>query len=214
VYRIFILSPAKSAGRRAEMLFSERARFDLARRLQKGVKAPLSEIFSFLSGLYFRGKILYARHFGRAPEGLSPAYVITSSKGLMPADQAIGLKDLRHFSTVEIDPEEPRYVGPLRRHARALLKNSDPRCEFVLLGSIGTRKYAEVLIEIFGERLQFPSSFVGRGDMSRGGLLLRSVAANQELEYIGLKGAVRHGKRPSRLEPRRWAYKDPAKEQV
>lgn len=34
--------------------------------------------------------------------------------------------------------------------------------------------------------IQFPAEFWGRGDMSRGELLLRSVAALKELEYFGL----------------------------
>lgn len=210
MYRVFILSPAKSGGPRASLLFSERARFDLARRLQRGIKAPISEVFSFLSGLYFRGKIVYASHFARPPKGLAPAYVITPNLGLVPADEPLGLEDLQAFSTVPIDPRESRYVRPLRRHAKRLMELTSGRCEFVLLGSIGTKKYAEVLLEFFGEQLHFPSSFVGRGDMSRGGLLLRAVAANNELDYLPLHGAVRHGKRPEKLAPKKWGYKDPA----
>jgi len=42
--------------------------------------------------------------------------------------------------------------------------------------------------------------FVGRGDMSRGGLLLRSVRYEVELDYVPVAGAVRHGPRPPRLE--------------
>jgi hypothetical protein len=73
----------------------------------------------------------------------------------------------------------------------------------VLLGSIASGKYADVLLEVFGTRLKFPVSFVGRGDMSRGGLMLRCVAAGQELEYVPVAGAVRHGPRPPRLTPSR-----------
>jgi hypothetical protein len=207
MYRVFILSPAKSAGERANLLFNPRARFDLAHRLQKGAKVPLAEIFSFLSGLYFRGKTAYARHFGRPPTNLSAAYVITSNQGLMPADNPIDLAQLQDFSTIAIDPNEARYVRPLQRHAKRLRKSAPSDCEFVLLGSIGTKKYAEILLDCLGEQLHFPVSFVGRGDMSRGGLLLRSVAENKELEYVPIRGAVRHGKRPEKLEPRTWGYK-------
>jgi hypothetical protein len=73
----------------------------------------------------------------------------------------------------------------------------------VLLGSIASPKYVDVLSNIFDRRLVFPTAFVGRGDMSRGGLLLRSVTAGRELEYAPLIGAVRHGPRPPKLEPLR-----------
>jgi hypothetical protein len=39
--------------------------------------------------------------------------------------------------------------------------------------------------------------------MSRGGLLLRAADAGQELTYEPVAGAVRHGRRPPRLAPRR-----------
>src|SRR2546426_247399 len=71
--------------------------------------------------------------------------------------------------------------------------------EAVLLGSIATGKYADLLLDILGDRLLFPPSFVGRGDMSRGGLLLRCVRAGMELPYAPLQGAIRHGPRPPKL---------------
>jgi hypothetical protein len=58
-----------------------------------------------------------------------------------------------------------------------------------------------VLQGIFGARLLFPADFVGRGDMSRGGLMLRSVSSAEELRYIPVAGAVRHGARPPKLVP-------------
>ena len=74
-------------------------------------------------------------------------------------------------------------------------------CEVVLLGSIASGKYVDLLMPIFGERLVFPPHFVGRGDMSRGGLMLRCVDAGLELDYVPLAGAVRHGQRPPKLAP-------------
>src|SRR5262249_61742093 len=53
-----------------------------------------------------------------------------------------------------------------------------------------------------GPRLVFPAEFVGRGDMSRGGLLLRSARDRRELTYLPVAGAVRRGVRPARLVPR------------
>ena len=65
--QIFLLSPASCGGKRAALLFNDRAEFDIARRVREGTGAPLGEVFSFLSGLYFRGKITYARAFQNAP---------------------------------------------------------------------------------------------------------------------------------------------------
>lgn len=205
--RIFILSPANSGGERAKLLYNPRARFDLAHRLQRGESCALGEIFSFLSGLYFRGKYAYSLAFARPPERIEPAYVITSSAGLLPLREPTTLKHLTRFGAVPIGPEEPRYHRPLRRDAKKLSSALGSGCEVVLLGSIGTKKYAEILMEFFAERLLFPTSFVGRGDMSRGGLLLRSVSENRELEYAPVRNAVRHGKRPEKLSARSWGYK-------
>jgi hypothetical protein len=72
----------------------------------------------------------------------------------------------------------------------------------VLLGSIASDKYVDLLLEVFGERLLFPAEFVGRGDMSRGGLMLRCATAGVEMSYLPVAGAKRHGPRPPRL-PRR-----------
>jgi hypothetical protein len=207
VHRVFILSPANASGERASLLYNPRARFDLACRLQRGETVPLGEVFSFLSGLYFRGKFTYSLFFGRPPKRVHSAYVITSSRGLLPAAQPVSLEDLRGFGAVPIEPNEPRYRDPLMQTAQELFVASRGKCEFVLLGSIGTKKYAELLVEHFGAQLLFPSAFVGRGDMSRGGLLLRSVSENKELEYVPVIGSVRHGKRPGKLPPRSWGYR-------
>src|SRR5262249_32645808 len=69
----------------------------------------------------------------------------------------------------------------------------------VLLGSIASDKYVELLLEILGQRLLFPVDFVGRGDMSRGGLMLRAARSGTELPYGPVQGAVRRGPRPPRL---------------
>jgi len=121
---------------------------------------------------------------------------------LIDAETPMTLKNLTEFSRVPVESTEPRYRLPLEQTARELACQA-PRCEFILLGSIGTKRYAEVLLPFFGERLRFPSEFVGRGDMSRGGLMLRCVAEGRELTYISVSGAVRRGQRPPRLQPRR-----------
>ena len=196
--RVFLLSPAYAGGQRAQMIMSERAQFELARRLRSDDPPTLGEVFTFLSGLYFRGKLAYAKAFSSA------AFVITPNRGLLPVDTPIGLDELRAFGEVDIAEDDPRYTKPLVRDVKKLARNVQKDTEIVLLGSIATGKYVDVLLENFGERLLFPADFVGRGDMSRGGLLLRCAVDGCELNYIPVAGAVRKGKRPPKLEPRRY----------
>jgi len=204
VNRIFILSPARSSGERADLIYNPGARFDLARRLHRGEAISIGEIFTFLSGLYFRGKVAYAKTFARASRGMNGALVITSNRGLLHVDQPLTLEDLRGFSTSEIDLKNPEYTEPLQRTAKTLARKIGRDAEVVLLGSISTKKYVQPLLNVFGDRLKFPLEFVGRGDMSRGSLLLRAALAKKELTYASLTGAPLRGKRPPRLEPRRW----------
>ena len=203
--RVFLLSPAHCGGRRAGLVLREQARFDLARRVQSREGAPLGEVFSFMSGLYFRGKLAYALSFARPPSGLDGTLVITPCEGLRPPGIQVGAPLLRRYGQVAIDPADARYRRPLVRDARALAAAlADAGAwQIVLLGSVASGKYVEPLAEVFGERLVFPAEFVGRGDMSRGGLLLRCVADGRELDYVPLTGAPRHGPRPARLSPRK-----------
>ncbi len=170
------------------------ASFELALRLRKRGGATLGEVMSFLSGLYFRGKLTYARRF--EPEGV---FVITPNRGLVSVDSVVSVKQLLASAEVDIHVDEPRYTRPLLRDARALRERLGETGSVVLLGSIATPKYVEPLGDVFGQRLLFPPSFVGRGDMSRGGLLLRAAREGVELEYGPVHGAVRNGKRPPRL---------------
>ena len=200
-HQVFLLSPAICSGQRAWLLFREQARFDLAMRVRSSEGAPLAEVFSFLSGLYFRGKATYARAFERPPPQTAGIYVITTSRGLVPCDTPVTLEDLREFAEVPIDAAEPRYRQPLARDAAVLAENLGGG-RAVLLGSVATAKYSDILSAAVGERLVFPSAFVGRGDMSRGGLLLRAVDDGRELEYVPVAGATVRGARPPKL-PRR-----------
>jgi hypothetical protein len=197
--RIFLLSPASSGGERAALLFDRRARFEIARRLRTPEGVPLGEVFTFLSGLYFRGKLTYSLVFSSPPPEVPGVLVITPAQGLQPPHKPVTLKHLERFARISIDVREPRYRRPLARDARALALAA-PEAEIVLLGSIATGKYVDILLEAFGPRLLFPGDFVGRGDMSRGGLLLRCARAGVELPYVPVRGATRHGARPPRLE--------------
>jgi hypothetical protein len=208
VPRIFLLSPANCGGTRAQLMTAPTASFELARRLQSREGAPLGDVFSFVSGLYFRGKLAYARRFARPPDPTDPlvaggVLVITPNAGLRAADTPVTLRSFQGFATTDIDLANRTYRRPLEQAATALRESVGPECEVVLLGSIASGKYVDLLLPVFGDRLLFPIHFVGRGDMSRGGLMLRCVTAGLELEYMPLKGAIRHGQRPPRLEPLR-----------
>jgi hypothetical protein len=196
--RLFLLSPANSGGERMALVLSPRAGFALARAVQ-GEGAALGEVFRFASGLYFRGKLAYAEAFARPPSGVPGALVIVPGAGLLPTDAWIRASDLRAFAAVPVDARDPRFRAPLERDARLVAAQLGPRDEVVLLGSIASDKYVEPLLAVFEERLRFPVAFVGRGDMSRGGLMLRAARAGVELEYAMVQGAVRHGARPPRL---------------
>ncbi|HSY39354.1 MAG TPA: hypothetical protein VLA79_07490 [Polyangia bacterium] len=201
--RVFLLSPASCAGQRARLLFNPGASFELARAVRTSAGVPLGQVFSFLSGLYFRGKLEYASTWASPPDGTPGVFVVTAGDGLCLPQTRIGIDMLERWAATPIDVREPRYTGPLLRDARTLASSiGGGACEVVLLGSVATGKYVDLLQEVFGTRLLFPVEFVGRGDMSRGGLLLRSARDRRELLYQAVAGAVRHGARPPRLVPR------------
>jgi len=204
--RVFLLSPANCSGSRAKQALSPNATFPLAVSLRSPDGAPLGDVFSFMSGLYFRGKLTYARRFAKPLEPDNPIvasgiHIITANAGLRPVETRVDADAWRTFAGVDIAAADPRYRRPLVASARALAEEVGPDCDVVLLGSIASQKYVDVLTEVFGERLRFPIDFVGRGDMSRGGLLLRCVRAREELHYVPVLGAVRHGPRPPKLTP-------------
>jgi len=177
------------------MLLNASATFPLAMRLREPDGAPIGEVFAFLSGLYFRGKLAYAGAFG--PRS---SYVITTDRGLVDPHTRVTREDLEAFACVDLAEAGDKFLLPLQRDAERIAGES-PGEPVVLLGSIASKKYVDPLLRVFGNRLLFPGDFVGRGDMSRGGLLLRQVTARTQLEYIPVGGAVRHGKRPPKLAP-------------
>ena len=196
---VFLLSPAFCGGRRAKSMLRPGATIDVARRLESGT-LTLADAFTFCSGLYFRGKIAYARAFARTSDD---AFVITPTRGLQSPDAIVNAGLIHEFAAVDIASDDVRYREPLERDLRALEMRLPADGQVVLLGSIATGKYVDVLVERLGGRLRFPPSFIGRGDMSRGGLLLRQAASGVELEYAPLDPQTkRHGPRPPKLDPR------------
>jgi hypothetical protein len=170
----FLLSPAHAGGRRAAALLDTAANFPLARRLQNE-GAPLGEVFSFVSGLYFRGKLAYASRFG----GPDQILVISTNRGLLPVGTLINAADLRALGTGDISLKDETYRRSLTRDAERLRGD-----RIVFLGSIATRKYLEVLGHALGARLLVPRAFIGMGDMSRGSILLEAARLGQELAYM------------------------------
>jgi hypothetical protein len=209
--RVFLLSPARLDGIRARALLlgpkdPARSSSGIAAALRTREGVPIGEVFRLLSGLYFRGKLAYATRFARPPNVRwtgSGAFVITSNRGLVPAETRICIEHLEAFAETSIHEDEQTFRGPLVEDARRLRGALGPAGEVVLLGSVAKAKYTAPLLEVFGGQLLFPQEFVGRSDMSRGGLLLRAVDAGAELTYVKVLGAKRSGSRPPKLEPRR-----------
>jgi hypothetical protein len=196
--KIFLISPANLSGLRAKQLASPRAKFDKAVRYRSPEGVAIADAFAFMSALYFRGKIAYARHFADPPEGI---FVITSGYGLVPPDWPLTEERMKRMRKIDVDVSARSYTKPLREHAHQLASMLQPDAQVILLGSIATGKYVDVLRPILDQWLRFPKVFAGLGDMARGGLMLRAVRADKELEYTTLD-APRHrtggsGKMPS-----------------
>ena len=205
---IFLLSPAKAGGRRYSILTSDKASFELALKFRAG-SATLGEIYSFISGLYFRGKIAYAAAFGAVLGQSSNALVIVPGLGLLPPETVFSSEQLRATAQIEVDEDNPIHHDALLAAAGSLDRATGHQCSFVLLGSVASAKYTTALLKVLDHRLLFPAEFVGRGDMSRGGIMLRSAASGEELTYIPVTGAQLRGPRPARLNPEQRPKYDP-----
>jgi hypothetical protein len=192
---VFLLSPARCGGERAAQLVAS-SRSELGRAL-RAHGAAIGEVFAWLSALYFRGKLTYARRFGRASGGVPGALVMAPGLGLRAPETLLSAGALQAMGGIEV--ESAAFVRPLARDAHLVARLCDPSARVVLLGSIATGKYLDTLLDTFGERLLFPETFVGRGDMSRGGLLLRAARGGEELVYRPIAGAALRGERPPKL---------------
>ena len=190
---MFLLSPAFCGGRRASILLNAQSQAVTVLEFRSG-KMSLGRAFAFMSGLYFRGKLTYAERFGEP-------LVITPTRGLQPPSRPFNLELLREFAVGDVSLDNPEYRRALTRDATALSRRIGD-AHVVLLGSVASGKYVDVLLPIFGDRLRYPVDFIGRGDMRRGGLLLRSAASGVELTYQPLTAGVRpRGPRPPKLDP-------------
>lgn len=184
---VFLLSPAHVGGTRAKQLRSKRAGFPAAVAYRNG-GVPIGQAFSFMSALYFRGKIAYAERFANPPAGLEldGALVITPGFGLVRPDWKIDESRMRRLQRTKVDGRSRTYRKALEHDLELIAGSCDDRTRFVLLGSIATGKYVDILHPILGERLLFPSAFVGMGDMQRGSVMLQAARSGRELDYVGL----------------------------
>ena len=191
--KLFLLSPANLSGTRAQQLASPRAKFPTALRYQSDEGVPIGEAFEFMSSLYFRGKLAYARRFADPSPliGGNGIFVITSGYGLVPPEWALTEERMKRMRKIDVDVSARSYTKPLREHAELLARALDADAQVVLLGSVATGKYVDVLRPILGDKLRFPALFAGLGDMSRGGLMLRAAREGRELQYTTLD-APRH----------------------
>ncbi len=187
MHRIFLLSPANCGGKRAALLLRERAAFELALRLRAGA-VPLGEVFAFVSGLYFRGKLAYVAAFADPPAEVPAGLVITPSLGLLPPERPVTAALLRAWADIDVADGDPRFRRPLVRDVRQLAASAGGDCEFILLGSIATPKYLEPLTAVLGRRLLYPAEFAGRGDLSRGSIMLKAAAAGVPLTHLPAPG--------------------------
>ncbi|MGD2070933.1 MAG: hypothetical protein PVI57_19845 [Gemmatimonadota bacterium] len=199
---LFLLSPANLTGVRGGRILGGTSGAPFMETLRAGGRVPLGDVYASVSSLYFRGKRAYADAFARpGPDGVGNL-VITPDAGLLPVDEPVDLETLRRFAETDIAAGNETYAIPLLEDARRVDGTVGDRSSVGLLGSIASDKYLEPLAGVFGRRLLFPEPFIGRGDMSRGGLLLRAVEAGEELPYVVAVDAERRGERPPRLPPR------------
>lgn len=199
---MFLLSPAYCGGRRAGIALRPDSDLPIAQQLRAGT-LELGTAFAFFSGLYFRGKLAYALKFGADGTADVPStLVITPTRGLMSPRERVTPELIREFASVDVALDDLRYRGPLERDLKVLARNLDADTKVVLLGSVASGKYVDLLQPLLGSRLCYPTAFIGRGDMSRGGLLLRCVDSGEELGYGPLTAGVRpRGSRPPKLDP-------------
>jgi hypothetical protein len=190
--KLFLLSPASATGRRARQLASPGAGFATAKRFRSPGGVPVDEAFSFMSALYFRGKIAYARRFACSREEVAgePILIIAPGFGFVPPHWPVTVERLRKLARTTVDLRCRAYARPMREQAEVLADRLPADFRVVLLGSIATGKYLDLLLPAFGTRLCYPGVFAGAGDMRRGSLMLAAARAGVELDYLPLIGRV------------------------
>ena len=182
--RLFLLSPANTSGRRLERLCDPAVTSPWAERVRSAEGLPIADAFCHVSSLYFRGKIAYARRFAVREEEI---LVIAPGFGLVAPSWPLDVERLQAMRQARVDVLDDAYAVPMREGCVALGADLPRDAEVVLLGSIASGKYLDLLAPAFGDRLRFPGAFVGAGELQRGALLLRAARDGEELRYVGLE---------------------------
>jgi hypothetical protein len=183
--KVFLLSPANFSGVRAKQLTAPGAKFPAAVAFRSESGVAIEDAFSFMSALYFRGKAAYVRRFAPTPAAIQ---VIAPGFGLVPFGWTIDATRFTKLEKTPVDPASRSYRTPLEQHALSLAESVAPDGKVVLLGSVATGKYIDVLWPVFRERLVFPRCFAGLGDMSRGSIMLKASVSGEELDYVPIDG--------------------------
>ncbi|MEP6692288.1 MAG: hypothetical protein ABJD07_14095 [Gemmatimonadaceae bacterium] len=179
--RIFILSPATAHGKKGRVLLEHPPRTPVAKELREH-GMPIGSVFRYLSGLYFNGKLAYARAFAQPPASMREGvYILTTTDGLVPAETRISTADLERFAGAELG--NPAGRAALDASARELARAMGNACDIVFLGSVAGDKYTGLLEPVFRDRLIFPRELLNRGQLARGALLLTCVIEERELDY-------------------------------
>ena len=198
--RIFLLSPASTDGLRAQQLTSPRAGFGAAERYRSPEGVTIEEAFTFMSSLYFRGKIGYARHFAAPPPELALGSRTTASWSSLPASGwcrracRITPEEMKKLRRTPVDLKSRAYCAPMKKHVEQLRDLAPDG----LGGAPGQRRDRQVRGPAAAgprDRLLFPRDFAGAGDMKRGGMMLRAVREDREL-------SLRHPRRAPPPRPR------------
>ena len=189
--RTFLLSPADATGKRAHKLIAATSdkESDLVRRLRGG-GVELGEVFTSISTLYFRGQLAYAAAFSGPPTHLPSTLIIPSCGGLLEPKTLVTLADVTSLSQTRIRGDDSAFRDPLERDLRRLSEELGSDGRAIFLGSLATRKYVPLLLDVLGHRLYVPRLFLGAGNMRRGFLLLQSVCEGRELDYISARNAL------------------------
>lgn len=200
--RLFLLSPATAHGAKARVLLQDPPRTPAATWLRSSDGMPLAAVFTYLSGLYFTGKLAYARAFANISPPLEGVYVLTMSDGLLSPAAPVSADMLRRFAAAADGSADgrDRLIQSARTIAAAL---GEAPCEVVFLGSVHSSKYTELLEPVFGDRLRFPRELVRRGQLERGAILLERATARRELDYITLDEVRAMLARPRRARAER-----------
>ncbi len=187
---VYLISPADCSGHRAALLLKGGGNREIAAGLRSRAGVPIGNLFSFVSGSYFRGKLLYAKAFATSSASGGGVYVIVPGRGLGVPEAHIRLADLREIAAVPVHRDVDRYVKPLLKDAKRLARRLSKHDAVVFLGSIASDKYTSVLHTAFENLLHVPRAFIGRGSLSRGSLLLRAAKAGQRLAYVRVEEIV------------------------